>query len=45
MEYLEFAKTWQALGASIIGGCCGIEPSHIQELTAWSNSLVNETEQ
>lgn len=45
VEYLEFAKTWQALGASIIGGCCGIEPSHIQELAAWSDSLVNETEQ
>ncbi|WP_063343985.1 homocysteine S-methyltransferase family protein [Vibrio jasicida] len=38
-EYLEYAKTWHRLGASIIGGCCGIEPSHIEELTAWRDSL------
>ena len=38
-EYLEYAKTWHRLGASIIGGCCGIEPSHIEELTAWRDTL------
>ncbi|MGF1743452.1 homocysteine S-methyltransferase family protein [Vibrio minamisatsumaniensis] len=38
-EYLEYAKTWYHLGARIIGGCCGIEPSHIEELTAWRDSL------
>ncbi|MDB4837969.1 homocysteine S-methyltransferase family protein [Marinomonas sp.] len=38
-EYLDFAKTWHRLGANIIGGCCGIEPSHIQALTKWRNSL------
>jgi len=38
-EYLEYAKTWYRLGASIIGGCCGIEPSHIEELTAWRDRL------
>lgn len=38
-EYLEYAKTWHRLGASIIGGCCGIEPSHIEALTAWRDTL------
>lgn len=31
--YLEFARTWVQAGASIIGGCCGITPAHIQALT------------
>ena len=31
--YLELAEKWKTLGASIIGGCCGIGPAHIQELT------------
>lgn len=43
-EYLEFAKVWQGLGASIIGGCCGIYPSHIQELADWADGLGSETE-
>tara|TARA_Y100000389_G_scaffold131252_1_gene128707 strand:- start:3098 stop:3976 length:879 start_codon:yes stop_codon:yes gene_type:complete len=30
--YLVFAEKWQKAGASIIGGCCGIGPDHIQEL-------------
>lgn len=34
-EYLEFAKQWHRLGAHIIGGCCGIGPSHIEALVAW----------
>lgn len=38
-EYLEYAKTWHRLGASIIGGCCGIEPSHIEALTEWRDTL------
>lgn len=38
-EYLVFAKRWHALGASIIGGCCGIEPRHIDELRKWKLSL------
>jgi homocysteine S-methyltransferase family protein len=33
--YLEFAKTWRAAGADIIGGCCGIGPEHIAVLAAW----------
>ncbi|GGP42220.1 homocysteine S-methyltransferase [Shewanella algicola] len=38
-EYLEFAKCWHQLGASIIGGCCGIYPSHINALATWRDSL------
>lgn len=34
-EYLDYAKTWHQIGASIIGGCCGIEPSHIKVLSEW----------
>lgn len=30
--YLDFAKQWQSVGASIIGGCCGITPEHIAKL-------------
>ncbi|KOR16179.1 homocysteine S-methyltransferase family protein [Acinetobacter soli] len=31
--YLQFAKQWQDAGASMIGGCCGIGPEHIQKLS------------
>lgn len=31
--YLAFARDWVARGASIIGGCCGIGPEHIQALS------------
>ena len=27
--YLRFAEKWRDLGADIIGGCCGISPTHI----------------
>ena len=30
--YADFAKRWQAAGASMIGGCCGIGPEHIAKL-------------
>lgn len=32
-QYLEFAKQWRQLGASIIGGCCGIGPEYIKVLS------------
>jgi homocysteine S-methyltransferase len=32
--YLEYAHEWIACGATIIGGCCGTTPEHIQVLTA-----------
>ncbi|MCL9774979.1 homocysteine S-methyltransferase family protein [Vibrio methylphosphonaticus] len=34
-DYLTYAKQWHQLGASIIGGCCGISPDHIRALTKW----------
>lgn len=30
--YVRFAKQWQALGADMVGGCCGIAPAHIAAL-------------
>jgi S-methylmethionine-dependent homocysteine/selenocysteine methylase len=31
-RYREFALEWLALGATIIGGCCGVGPEHIRAL-------------
>jgi len=31
-KYYEFASSWLAAGATIIGGCCGVSPAHIQKL-------------
>jgi methionine synthase I (cobalamin-dependent) len=31
-QYLEYAKVWVALGARVIGGCCGTTPEHIRAL-------------
>ena len=30
--YLKFTLKWKKLGATIIGGCCGIGPEHIKAL-------------
>jgi S-methylmethionine-dependent homocysteine/selenocysteine methylase len=30
---MAFARQWQALGATVIGGCCGIGPEHIALLS------------
>lgn len=38
-DYLVYAKLWYELGATIIGGCCGIGPKHIQALSEWKLSL------
>jgi S-methylmethionine-dependent homocysteine/selenocysteine methylase len=32
--YSDIARTWLAMGATVIGGCCGIGPDHIRELSA-----------
>ena len=32
VAYAQFAEGWRALGADILGGCCGIGPDHIAEL-------------
>ena len=31
-NYLAFAEVWQQSGASILGGCCGVGPEHIEAL-------------
>jgi S-methylmethionine-dependent homocysteine/selenocysteine methylase len=31
-EYREFVQHWVDAGATIIGGCCGMEPAHIADL-------------
>ena len=31
-KYSEFASSWLNAGASIIGGCCGVSPEHIEKL-------------
>lgn len=36
-DYLNFAKRWHELGATVIGGCCGIYPEHIRALNEWRN--------
>lgn len=36
-EYLNFAQHWKQAGATIIGGCCGIGPEHIEQLNAHLN--------
>ncbi|MDF2152644.1 homocysteine S-methyltransferase family protein [Vibrio sp. CAU 1672] len=38
-DYLAFAKRWYELGATTIGGCCGIRPDHIQALTEWRDTF------
>jgi S-methylmethionine-dependent homocysteine/selenocysteine methylase len=30
--YLDFARRWVGLGATIVGGCCGVGPAHIRLL-------------
>jgi len=32
-QYLEWAQKWRTMGASIIGGCCGIGPEYIKVLS------------
>ncbi|RKF20095.1 homocysteine S-methyltransferase family protein [Alginatibacterium sediminis] len=39
-DYLNYAKRWYEAGATIIGGCCGIGPSHIQALAQWKSQLT-----
>lgn len=38
-DYLALAQSWHALGAEVIGGCCGIGPAHIAALATWQATL------
>ena len=31
-RYLEKAREWAAMGAQVLGGCCGTAPEHIRAL-------------
>ena len=37
-KFLDFAEEWRNLGASIIGGCCGIGPKFIKALAEKNKS-------
>lgn len=41
--YLAYAQHWYTLGASIIGGCCGIGPKHIKALADWKHSRLKHS--
>ncbi|MGY5453495.1 homocysteine S-methyltransferase family protein [Agarivorans sp. MS3-6] len=41
-DYLVYAKRWYDAGASIIGGCCGIGPAHINALSQWKCALLDQ---
>ena len=42
--YLVWAQKWQTQGVSLIGGCCGIGPEHIQELSQhFTDTLTTDT--
>ncbi|MDV7103732.1 homocysteine S-methyltransferase family protein [Vibrio sp. TH_r3] len=34
-QYLVYVERWYKAGATIIGGCCGIGPSHIKAIAEW----------
>ncbi|NRD75584.1 homocysteine S-methyltransferase family protein [Shewanella sp. VB17] len=36
-KYTEFAACWLNAGASIVGGCCGVSPQHINKLAKLKN--------
>jgi len=31
--YTDYARSWMKNGATIVGGCCGVFPEHIREMT------------
>jgi S-methylmethionine-dependent homocysteine/selenocysteine methylase len=33
-RYAAFAREWKAMGAQVIGGCCGVGPEHIRAVRA-----------
>jgi S-methylmethionine-dependent homocysteine/selenocysteine methylase len=34
LEYCSFVKQWIRMGATMVGGCCGMEPAHIAAIVA-----------
>ena len=44
-RYAEFARQWVALGAELIGGCCGIGPEYIADLRrCFQDSISDKSE-
>ena len=39
ISYRAVVARWIAAGASIVGGCCGIEPAHIAEIAALGSTV------
>ena len=39
-EYAELARTWLAIGARIVGGCCGTTAAHTAALRALADDTV-----
>ena len=33
-NFIEKVKVWHALGAQIVGGCCGTSPDHIKAISS-----------
>ena len=46
-EFAAVARGWMEQGATLIGGCCGMNPAHIdrlaQEARTWNHSMLDET--
>jgi S-methylmethionine-dependent homocysteine/selenocysteine methylase len=42
-RYTEFACQWVALGAELIGGCCGIGPEYIADLKRYFQNSISDT--
>ena len=42
-RYTEFAQQWVALGAELIGGCCGVGPEYIADLRRCFRGSISET--
>ena len=36
--YRGFVAEWLSMGATLVGGCCGMEPAHIREIAALVNT-------
>lgn len=34
-DYLKYVQCWVEMGASIVGGCCGIGPEYIKKICDW----------
>lgn len=40
-DYLVYCQKWHELGATILGGCCGIGPEHIAAMDRWRKETTS----